>query len=569
MGERDDGLVFSYQAFEQLVRRFAEGVPQLLLRHPATAPLAFQIEQLRLADALALRFTVAIIGQMRVGKSTLLNGLIGHRLAPTGVTETTATINWFRYGTADLCQKFRVHWLDGSTEDRPLREVSEWIGNSEHATRTRALDFFADTEFLQTANIVDTPGTRSVLQSHEATTQGFLAEKLEAETLRYGGRVDAVIYAINPVGREADRDLLQLFGERTRLPGASAYNSIAVVQKWEHLGPDPLAEAAHKCARLREQLQGKVSEVLPTSGFLAMACLEVGAETWAQLATLASATAPEALQELLLSPEDFCEAIPGAALDRQARATLRKIMEWPALRFTLWLAKTQGFDDGPALRQAVWEASGLDNLKAVLQRRFFALAGLIQASTVLRKAWDPCTIALLRLRELAERRTADQALGRHAAELLRQLTSGNATLEPVERYVVSSLSAVEHEIHQVEQLRQELDQMKYRAEDNFRLLDADITSLRALETLLEEEVTEEESAELRRLFGEAGPEVWMRLGLPSEGNLTPSAVDRVWAMHEHWARRRARASGALRDISEHAVNRLNLILEYLEGQEDA
>jgi hypothetical protein len=569
MGERDDSLVFSYQAFEQLVRRFAGGVPQLLLRHPATAPLAFQIEQLRLADALALRFTVAIIGQMRVGKSTLLNALIGRRLAPTGVTETTATINWFRYGSGDLCHTFRVHWLDGSTEDRPLREVSEWIGNSEHATRTRALDFFADTEFLQTANIVDTPGTRSVLQSHEATTQGFLAEKLEAETLRYGGRADAVLYAINPVGREADRDLLQLFGDRTRLPGASAYNSIAVVQKWEHLGPDLLAEAAHKCARLREQLQGKVSEVLQTSGLLAMACLEVGAETWAQLATLARATAPEALQELLLSPEDFCEAIAGAALDRQTRATLRKSMEWPALRFTLWLAQTQGFDDGPALRQAVWEASGLDKLKAVLQRRFFALAGLIQASTVLRKAWDPCTIALLRLREVAERRRSDQALGRQALERLRQLAPKEPMLEPVQRYVSSSLGEVEHKIHQVEQLRQELDQMKYRAEDSFRLLDADITSLKALEMLPEEEVTEEESAELRRLFGETGPEVWRRLGLSSEANLTPSAVDRVWAMHEHWARRRARASGALRDISEHAVNRLSLILKYLEEQEDA
>jgi hypothetical protein len=105
------------------------------------------------------------------------------------------------------------------------------------------------------------------------------------------------------VGHAADRDLLQLFGERTRLPGASAYNSIAVVQKWEHLDPDPLAEVRRKCARLRDQLQGQVAEVLPTSGLLANVCMYVSPETWAMLARLATASAPEAVDDLLLSPE--------------------------------------------------------------------------------------------------------------------------------------------------------------------------------------------------------------------------------------------------------------------------
>jgi tRNA U34 5-carboxymethylaminomethyl modifying GTPase MnmE/TrmE len=69
-------LVFSYEEFAQLVHRFAETVPQLLLRHPATVPLAFQLEQLQLTEALRIRFTVAVMGQMRVGKSTLLNALL-------------------------------------------------------------------------------------------------------------------------------------------------------------------------------------------------------------------------------------------------------------------------------------------------------------------------------------------------------------------------------------------------------------------------------------------------------------------------------------------------------------
>ena len=40
--------VFSYAEFEHLVRHFAVTVPQLLLRHPAMAELAFTLERLHL-----------------------------------------------------------------------------------------------------------------------------------------------------------------------------------------------------------------------------------------------------------------------------------------------------------------------------------------------------------------------------------------------------------------------------------------------------------------------------------------------------------------------------------------
>ncbi len=242
----DRGIGFSYAAFTTLVRDFAAAVPALLLQHRETAELAFLVERLGLVDSLQTRFTVAVIGQMRVGKSTLLNALIGRRLAPIGVNETTATVNWFRHGEGELCDRFRVHWTDGSSEDHPLAEVTHWLGHSEPAQRTKALDFFADSSFLRQANLVDTPGTRSVLDSHEDAVRGFLAERLESETLQHGGRADAILYAINPVARQDDRDLLALFEERSRLPGASAYNSIAVMQKWEHLedGGGALAAAA-------------------------------------------------------------------------------------------------------------------------------------------------------------------------------------------------------------------------------------------------------------------------------------------------------------------------------------
>lgn len=552
---------FSYQAFESLVRRFADTVPQLLLRHPETAPLALEIEKLQLASALESRFTVAIIGQMRVGKSTLLNALIGHKLAPTGVNETTATVNWFRYGQGDLCNRFRVHWNDGSTEDLPLSQIAAWIGREVNATRTRALDLFADSVFLKIANIVDTPGTRSTLEQHEQTTQGFLAEKLEAETFKYGGRADAVIFAINPVARETDRDLLQLFGERTRLPGASAYNSIAVVQKWEHLEPDPLREVARKCDRLREQLQGKVAEVIPTSGLLANLAVDLPLATWTAIARLATASDAEAVRYLLRAPNYFCREQAGIVLDMAEREQLTKHLEWPALRFAVQLAQARRIDDGAALRQAILDASGIEKLKTVLQQRFFSLAGLIQAGTVLRKAWTPCDVALLKLQQSVQQRQQDLTLGQQATDLLQAKATNDSTLSPVLGYVNRSLSAVRNDLQQLEDLRAELDAIRTQAAGNFQFLDRDIGCLKNLESLGEEaEISEEEKAELYRLFGGNGPDIWRRLGLLSADAVNTTTIDKVWDRQDYWAGRKAHTTGVVLSICEHALECLEKIL---------
>ena len=47
---------------------------------------------------------VAIAGRLKSGKSTLVNALIGRRVAPTEVGECTRIVTQFRYGTADLVE---------------------------------------------------------------------------------------------------------------------------------------------------------------------------------------------------------------------------------------------------------------------------------------------------------------------------------------------------------------------------------------------------------------------------------------------------------------------------------
>src|SRR3954463_3154796 len=82
-----------------------------------TPDVADQVKhvQIRLSEPLR----VAIAGRLKAGKSTLVNALIGRRVAPTAVGECTRVVTRFRYGTAD---RIDVVHRDGSRHSLPLDE---------------------------------------------------------------------------------------------------------------------------------------------------------------------------------------------------------------------------------------------------------------------------------------------------------------------------------------------------------------------------------------------------------------------------------------------------------------
>jgi hypothetical protein len=66
---------------------------------------------------------VAVVGQIKVGKSTFVNTLLDRDLVKVGTTETTASINYFSYGRPlDPQRPVRLHWRGGKTtnEDKAL-----------------------------------------------------------------------------------------------------------------------------------------------------------------------------------------------------------------------------------------------------------------------------------------------------------------------------------------------------------------------------------------------------------------------------------------------------------------
>ncbi|WP_344345011.1 GTPase, partial [Kitasatospora putterlickiae] len=59
---------------------------------------------------------IAVGGRMNAGKSTLVNSLLGRRLAASAATECTTLVAWFRPGRLNRLQ---VRLRDGTTQWRP------------------------------------------------------------------------------------------------------------------------------------------------------------------------------------------------------------------------------------------------------------------------------------------------------------------------------------------------------------------------------------------------------------------------------------------------------------------
>lgn len=559
--------LFSYEAYERLIREFSIEIPSLLASHPATTEFALTVERLQLHEILQTRFTVAIIGQMRAGKSTLLNSLIGRDLAPTGVKETTATINWFRYDNGGLSNIFRVNWLDGSNEERPLNEVEQWLGLGEHTAHTRYLEFFNASSFLEKAAIVDTPGTRSVIATHENNTRDFLSERLEETTLAHGGRSDAVVYVVNPVARENDLKTLLDFGGNSRLPGATAYNSLLVMQKWEHLGDNPLRdnplqEAERKCERMRQQFAKQVSDVIPVSGLLAR-CLVLQEPTiWDDVALLAK-TPESVLSDLLDGADFFIEDTLGVTLCQEERRDLLEKLPWIILRFAVGCSFRNSCVDGQSLQHILRKESGLERFQSILQQRFFRLSSLIKIGSVLRKALTPCDAAFLRLERVIKTRGEEQAKILHLIEQLRasdDIELLNEAADALEK----SLAMLENDSKLVQQVLSRLDSLKHGLASNFQYLENDVRSLDSIDSFEGESVSANQRQVLRRLFGAQGSEPWQRLGISEKASIE-DMISAAETLLSEWSGMRFKIDPRIKAVYEHGCQRLEQMLDWLEN----
>ena len=100
-------------------------------------------------------FLLVVVGEFNSGKSQFINTLLGEKeeICPTGVLPTTDLIHIIKYG--------------------PQRKDTI---ESEHVK-----SIYLPNQWLRQTNIVDTPGTNAILQTHQQIT-GIPLEQVEIST---------------------------------------------------------------------------------------------------------------------------------------------------------------------------------------------------------------------------------------------------------------------------------------------------------------------------------------------------------------------------------------------------
>jgi GTP-binding protein EngB required for normal cell division len=123
------------------------------------------------------RFHVAVLGEFKRGKSTLVNALLGSDVLPTGVLPLTSVITAIAWG-AD--HGATITFEDGRTIRVGVHELGGFVteaGNPTNEKRVRRADVEFPSRLLEEGVILlDTPGVGSVHVHNTQSTEGLLSD---------------------------------------------------------------------------------------------------------------------------------------------------------------------------------------------------------------------------------------------------------------------------------------------------------------------------------------------------------------------------------------------------------
>jgi hypothetical protein len=541
----------------------------------AGLPNELAVEMERLAGQVSERCVVAVVGQVKVGKSTFVNALLGGNLAKVGTTETTATINYFTYGRPpDAKKPVRCHWRGGKQtwEDRTFLDGLQ--GNDLETLRQADgvdhLEYFLEHRFLEKVTLVDTPGTNAVIEEHQDVTAEFmklrdqLRERHHKDTERLGREADAVIYLIGAVAMTTDEKFLAEFA-RTTGGRSSALNAVGVMSRIE-TQPKVLAQRHGLARDIANQLKNELNTVIPVGSGVHRTLDGLLASDRIGLWTLVDTVRriPSHRLEVLLTRDTifFKQEFDDCPVSAEERLALfeelpEDIRRWPIFA-TLVRVAAEPETDPDEVEARLKEIANFDDLEQILDKHFIERGHILRcfrivddAKRVLRKV----KFDYLQERRGGVREERDR-LGRFVG-LIRQAGGDAATTRELEAFVYEHLD-IEARAKELEELYGDLDKKISKLYWELGHHNADFEALQRLEEP-GHTFSEEELAELQPLLGLRGGEVDKRL--PS-GKADPDfALGRML----HWKGKAEQApfKSVRRFVAERAYARYGIIYKQL------
>ncbi len=194
--------ISSYSSFREMMNELSENLDQL---KEYCSDLGLDNTAKSISDTVEKnakeRFEVAIVGEFKRGKSTLINALLGQEVLPADVLPATATLNRVTYSDEPYVM---VEFKDGRTERVDIEHLADYVTKLSYesekmAEKVREATVYYDTEFCKNhVDIIDTPGLND-------------DEQMTSVTLSILPEIDAAVFVIsaNSPFSQFEKDFLE------------------------------------------------------------------------------------------------------------------------------------------------------------------------------------------------------------------------------------------------------------------------------------------------------------------------------------------------------------------------
>ncbi len=389
-----------------------EMVAAVVDRHRPSAHPTVQAELDQLVRRLREPVRIAVVGRVKAGKSTMVNALLGQRVAPTDVSECTRLVTWFHYGHP---QRLVVEMVDGRMLERQLDEGSVLPTElNVPFDQVACLHAYLANDTLKKMTLIDTPGLGSVHPDYSASTEQLL--EASRSSAAAADRADAVVFLMNQVVLEDEMAMLgSLSGE-----SAEAARTVGVLGRADQLGDgsgDSWQVAVELAEHFSDLLQDRLRAVVPVIGLLAETAetatlTELDIRALAQLARLPAAE----FTKLTWSSDRFLST--ECAVPVEVRQRLLDALALYGVRRSADLLRSEDVGAG-SLRRELTATSGIGEVKQSLALLFGDQEHVLKVRS-----------ALAALGRLSYRWSADDRSARSVRDDLDELRT-SAAMQPV------------------------------------------------------------------------------------------------------------------------------------------
>lgn len=331
----------------------------------------------RMLDRLREPLRVAIVGRVKAGKSTLLNGLVGERLAPTDAGECTRVVSWYRHGT-----HYRVELVrnDGVRLDLPFSRVDGRLSFAPPDTMPLAeiarFEISWPSNALRSMTLIDTPGLASLHDENSARTRDFLALADDRPA-----QADMVLYVMRHL-HSRDAEFLDALSDRTQST-TSAASAMALLSRADEIGGGRLdaMASAHRIATRYEtdpRVRSMCSRVLPITALLAETGSTMSELEMSDLRALAALPA-DIRDIMLLAADELCSTALPIALPVEVRRHLLDRFGLFGLRLLVDRLAQNDAVTAASLAPTLVDVSGVPNVIKALRESFLPRTGTLKA----------------------------------------------------------------------------------------------------------------------------------------------------------------------------------------------